>query len=280
MLGKLLKDEFKSYYMPLGITFLAGIIFTIFMKIICMLPYQAEVKEVVQGLSFYLYYFVIMMIGVAAMVFVIIRFYSTTVGDRGYLTWTLPVKTSTQIWAKLIGGMLWKIIASIGILLLFFIFLVGKYWVIWDAFEMDVTLNEADIYVLSEGIKELLGMFKPEYLIPMFLVLITILIYQIMPQLLIYFCIAIGQLFGKWRIVASVGCYFIIMIVMEILMIAGVAIMTVGGVSAASVGFFENMSVVGIINFVLGIMIVVGMILSVVFFMLTNMIFKKHLNLE
>ncbi|MDD6072278.1 MAG: hypothetical protein PUC12_15920, partial [Clostridiales bacterium] len=69
-------------------------------------------------------------------------------------------------------------------------------------------------------------------------------------------------------------------IIMEIFMIAGIAVMTVGGVSAASVGFFENMSIFGMINFVLSIVLVVGVILSVVFFLFTNMIFKKHLNLE
>lgn len=280
MLGKLIKDEFKSYRMSFGIMFLAGAIFTIFMKIVCMLPYQQDVKHLIQGIGFYSYYYIIMLIGVAASVLVIVRFYSTMVGDRGYLTWTLPAKPSTIIWSKLIGGMLWKIIAGIVTIVLLVIFFVGKYWVIWNDFTMDVTLNEMNSNELHAIIRELLGLLRPEYLIPIVLFLITVLVFQIMPQLLIYFCIAVGQLFGKWRIVASIGCYFVIMIVMEILMIAGIAIMAVGGASAASVGFFENMSVVGTISFILGIMIFVGLILSVVFFLLTNMIFKKHLNLE
>lgn len=280
MLGKLVKEEFKSYRMSFGIMFLAGVIFTIFMKIICMLPYQQEVKHLIQGIGFYSYYYIILLIGVAASVLVIVRFYSTMVGDRGYLTWTLPAKSSTIIWAKLIGGMLWKVIAGVVTIVLFCIFLVGKYWVIWNDFTMDITLNEMNRHELHAIIRELLGLFRPEYLIPIVLFLIAVLIFQIMPQLLIYFCIAVGQLFGKWRIVASIGCYFVIMIVMEILMIAGIAIMAVGGASVASVGFFESMSVPGIINFILGIMIVVGLVLSIMFFVFTNMIFKKHLNLE
>lgn len=280
MLGKLIKEEFNSYRMSFGITFLAGVIFTIFMKIVCMLPYQQDVKHLIQGISFYSYYYIIMLIGVAASVLVIVRFYSTMVGDRGYLTWTLPVKSSTIIWSKLLGGLFWKMIAFIVTIVLFLVFLVGKYWVIWNDFAMDVTLNETNVDVLHEILGELLKMFRPEYLIPMFLFLITLLVYQVMPQLLVYFCIAIGQLFGKWRIVASIGCYFVLMIIMEIFMIAGIAVMTVGGVSAASVGFFENMSVFSMINFVLSIILLVGIILSVIFFLLTNMILKKHLNLE
>ena len=56
MLGKLVKNELKSYRFSMGIVFLAGFIFTIFMKIICMLPYQYEIREVIQVLGFYGYY--------------------------------------------------------------------------------------------------------------------------------------------------------------------------------------------------------------------------------
>lgn len=280
MLGKLFKNEFKSYRMPFGITFLAGIIFTVFMKLVCMLPYQKDIKSMIQSIGFYGYYYIIMLIGVAATVFVIVRFYSTMVGDRGYLTWTLPAKSSTIIWSKLLAGVLWKMIATIGVLVLFGIFVVGNYWVFWDDFSMDITLNETHVDVLREIISELLGMLRPEHLVPICLGLLTVVVYEVMPQLLVYFCISIGQMFGKWRIVASIGCYFLIMIVMEILVIAGSAVMVIGGVSADSVGFFERMSVVGIINFVLTIVLVVGILLAVLFFALTNWIFKKHLNLE
>jgi len=280
MLGKLFKDEFKSYCMPFGITFLTGIIFTAFMKLVCMLPYQKDVKYMIQGIGFYGYYYIIMLIGVAASIFVIIRFYSTTVGDRGYLTWTLPAKSSTIIWSKLLAGVVWKLIATIGVFVLLIIFIAGRYWVIWDDVTMDITLNETNVDIFQEVFRELLAMFEPRYFISICLGILAIVIYEVMPQLLVYFCIAIGQLFGKWRIVASIGCYFLIMIVMEILMIAGIAVMAIGGVSAASVGFFENMSVFGIVNFVLCMVLVVGTLLSVLFFALTNWIFKKHLNLE
>ncbi|MDE6432823.1 MAG: hypothetical protein K2L07_01175 [Lachnospiraceae bacterium] len=280
MLGKLFKDEFKAYSMPFGITFLAGIIFTIFMKIVCMLPYQEDIKATIQGIVFYGYYYIIMLISVAATVFVVVRFYSTMVGDRGYLTWTLPAKTSTIIWSKLLAGVLWKLIATVVTFFLLGVFVFGNYWLIWDDFAMDITLNETNVTALREIIGELLKMFRPEYLLPMFLGLLTVVVYEVMPQLLVYFCIAIGQLFGKWRIIASLGCYFLIMILMEILMIAGIAVMAIGGVSAASVGFFENMSVLGITNFILSIVFVLGILLSVLFFALTNWIFKKHLNLE
>ncbi|MCM1179112.1 MAG: hypothetical protein NC347_02560 [Clostridium sp.] len=280
MLGKLFKEECKSYCMPFGITFLTGIIFTIFMKIVCMLPYQREVKAAIQGIGFYGYYYIIMLIGVAATVFVVVRFYTTMVGDRGYLTWTLPAKSSTIIWSKLLAGVLWRLIATVGIFFLFGIFMYGKYWIIWGDFTMDLTLNETNVTTLQMIFSELLKMFEPRYLLPIFLGLLTMVAFEFMSQLLIYFCIAIGQLFGKWRIIASLGCYFLLMILYEILMIMGIAVMTIGGVSAASVGFLESMSAYEIINFILSILLVSGTLTSVLFFALNNWIFKKHLNLE
>jgi hypothetical protein len=112
------------------------------------------------------------------------------------------------------------------------------------------------------------------------LALIVMVVYMVTTQLLIYFCIAIGQLFGKWRIVASIGFYFLIMIFMEIFVIFGIAAFAVGGISVAGSGFFERMSGMGMLSLVLTIMIVVGLILSAIFFLLTNMIFSKHLNLD
>lgn len=131
MLGKLIKDELKSYRFPFGIIFLTGLIFTVFMKIICMIPYQGEIRAMIQIFAAYGYYFIIMLIGVAAQVLVIIRFYSTMVGDRGYLTWTLPATSSMHIWAKLIGGMLWRILAAVVTIVLFVIFfleVIGHLW--------------------------------------------------------------------------------------------------------------------------------------------------------
>jgi hypothetical protein len=280
MLGKLVKDEFKSYRMPFGIMFLGGILFTLFMKVVCMLPYKNDVKETIQLIGFNGYYYVIMLIGFVAMVLTIVRFYQTTVGDRGYLTWTLPVKSSTIIWSKLIGGMIWRLIASVGIAVFLLIFLAGKYWVIWDDFAMELTLNETDYVTLTSILKQLMSLFHPAYLIPVILVVIMALVFMVVSQLLIYFCIAIGQLFGKWRIVASIGFYFLIMIFMEVLVIFGIAALAVGGVSVANLGIFEKMSGIGMISFALTFGIVIGLILSAAFFLLTNMIFSKHLNLE
>lgn len=275
MLGKLIKDELKSYRFPFGIIFLTGVIFTIFMKIICMLPYQQGAKEIIQIFGAYGYYFIIMLMGVAAQVLVIIRFYSTMVGDRGYLTWTLPASSSTHIWAKLIGGMLWRILTSIVVIVLLVIFFVGDYWAWLEGFTVESSVDSA---TFGEFIEAVLKVFKPEYLIPVILGLFAAIVWSVFSQLLLYMCISIGQLFGKWRIPASIGCYFVIMICMEIISVIGTVMLSMSSLFTPDINF--ELSGVMIFSVILAVIFLIGLGLDAIMFAVTNHIFKKHLNLE
>ncbi len=271
MLGKLIKDELKSYGFSCGIIFLTGTVFTIFMKILCMLPYRGDAKEVIQILVSYGWYFIIMMMSVAVHVLVIIRFYSTMVGDRGYLTWTLPAASSIHLWAKLIGGMLWRLLTVIVTVVLFVIYCFGSYWAFIDEITADVTF--------SEIMSELTGLFQPEFLIPILLMLIASIVWTAFAQLLIYMCIAVGQLFGKWRILASIGCYFVIMIAMQILSVMGMVMLSIGTV-------FNNMDIniniddIWGVSGVIAVVLLLGVGVNAALFAVTNHIFKNHLNLE
>lgn len=275
MLGKLLKDELKSYRFSLGITFLAGLVFTVFMKIFCMLPYDDGIREMMQILGAYAYYYVIMLIGTAAQVLIIVRFYTTMVADRGYLTWTLPVKPSTHIWAKLIGGIIWKMIANIVITLLLGVFYIGNYW------ELDWRELVEEIWA---SIPDIMDLFKLQYLPAIFLTLLAILLWSVTSILMLYMCIAIGQLFGKWRIIASIGAYFVMMMIIYALAMAGIIFLSVGFLPFAEwldsiIGEIE-LNVTVVVTCVIAVFAAVGGGLDALFFGITNRIFKKHLNLE
>lgn len=269
MLGKLVKNELKSYRFSFGIMFLAAVIFTVFMKIICMLPYQTEIKEMIQVFDFYAYYYLIMIVSVAAQILVIIRFYTTMVGDRGYLTWTLPAKSSTILWAKIIGGGLWEILATIVIFVLFAIYCVGNYWVGME----DVTEE------LLWTLQEIFGAFEPKYIVSILLAVITSFVWSFVPLMLIYLCMAVGQLFGKWRILASIGCYFVIMILLQILTVVGMVCMFVASDSFINIDF-TDVSGFAIVNGCFLVMILIGCGIFAIEFAITNGLFKKHLNLE
>lgn len=275
MLGKLLKDEMKSYRFPMGIVFLAGLVFTIFMKIMCMLPYDSSIKEGIQILVAYGYYYIILLIVTAAQVLVIIRFYTTMVSDRGYLTWTLPIKSSTHIWAKLISGSIWRLIAMIVTGMLLFVFYIGNYW------DIDFMYVMHDIKL---AMSELVSGFKWEYIPAIFFTIAAVILWSVTSVLMLYMCIAIGQLFGKWRLLASIGTYFVIMMIIYALMMAGVVFLSIG-----ILPFVEWLdAIIGdvklnatlVLTGVIAIFAAVGGGLDALFFGITNNIFKKHLNLE
>lgn len=270
MLGKLIKDEVKSYRFSFGIIFFSGIIFTIFMKGICMIPYKGEAKSIVQAFAIFGYILILAVMGIAAQVLVVVRFYSTMVGDRGYLTWTLPATSATHLWSKLIGGTLWKTLTIIVTVVLLLIFFAGHYWIWYE----ELGSNTMDMFLsnLAYDIRENVDATD---LIMMVLHIISGIIWSAAALLLIYMCIAIGQLFGKWRILASIGIYFAIVIALQIISMIGAVVLTLVEVENYEINYSTVHEVVYVM-----ISIIMGIAASAGLFAITNYIFKKHLNLE
>ncbi len=272
MLGKLLKHEIKSYRFSLGITFLSMLVITILMKIMCMLPYHEDFQGFIQILSFYGFYYAIMAGVFATQMLVLIRFYTTTVGDRGYLTWTLPAKSSTVLWSKLLGGMIWHMIATIAMIVCMVLFVIGDYWV-------DDMLGFSEMfYVLPDLFAGIGEVFRIKYIIPIVLFLVCSLIWSMLGFMLLYMCIAIGQLFGKWRILASVGAYFVVVFILYLVMITLCFVLIFSG--AVVITEFDESALFGFINGALLVITVLGGLSFAGVFAITNNIFRKHLNLE
>lgn len=271
MLGKLLKHEIKSYGFSMGITFLAALIFTVLMKIMCLLPYHNDFQQMIQVMSFYLFFYGIVIVAYAAQILILVRFYTTMVGDRGYLTWTLPAKSSTILWSKIIGGCVWYTISLVVIVLCFILFIIGGYWELGIS---DLGEFVEDIpYIFSELAKA----FRIEYLIPVVLMLFNSVVWSMCSFMIYYLCIAIGQLFGKWRIIASIGAYFVYMFIAYVFSII-LMFMVMG-----SILVFENMigsHPFAFFNILLAVMVLIGCGVYAGIFAITNRIFDKHLNLE
>ena len=272
MLGKLLKDEVKSYRFSMGITFLAGAVFTMLMKIMCMLPYHSDMRGVVQSLSFFAFYYVIFAVAFAAQILIVVRFYQTMVGDRGYLTWTLPAKSTTILWSKLIGGGFWYILSMIVVIVCFAVFVFGGYWVD-DVGEIGEMMQEFQTLFTEIG-----EMFEIKYLIPVVLYVLAMIFWSMFSFMLLYLCIAIGQLFGKWRILASIGTYFVIMFILYVVMV--IIMFVFIGSGAVLFRFVDKMDGFALFNLVLGVFCLFGAAGFAGGFAITNGIFSKHLNLE
>lgn len=270
MLGKLLKRELKSYRLQVGITFLVAAVITVFMKVISMLPMKdPDGKIFLQMFTYMGYTYLIALVGFALQIFVITRFYNTMLSDRAYLTFTLPVKTSTHIWSKLLGGVIWQLIGSVFVILCQIFFRAGHYWT------QEVT-EVKDMMKIWAGY---LPDFEAKYIVPIVLAVLLVFLWNVIPVLIVYMCMAIGQLFGKWRIFASIASFIIIVIAMYVLLIAGVMGLVI---IDPNINFdpFVNASAYAIINIVLGTILVVSLIAGAICFAITNRLFDKHLNLE
>lgn len=272
MLGKLFKHEMKSYCFTMGITFLIAVVFTLCSKVMCMIPYQEDARNLIQMICFFAFYYAIMFVTVVAQILIVIRFYSTTVGDRGYLTWTLPAKSSTILWAKSLAGGIWYGISLVVVIVCYIFFVVGDYW----TEEMDMYGTMTSLF--SEMFRELGADLGVGAIPAVCLYVLTCIIWSFASFMTIYMCIAIGQLFGKWRILASIGVYLLLMFVVQIIAIVLVFALTFLSVGAVSEIELTNPAL--LVNVVLAVLVLLGIAGYAGTFAVTNSVFKKHLNLE
>ena len=123
MLGKLLKKDFYAtcrFFVPLLCGYgVAAAVGKILFEIILSQSRQSFDSGWFNGIVvfsvFYMIIFAIYFIACYLMtsVFIVYDFYKTMVSDHGYLTHTLPVKTSSLIWSKTLISAFWHILVNV-----------------------------------------------------------------------------------------------------------------------------------------------------------------------
>ena len=115
MLSKLIKYDFKALSRVLWPT-MAAVVGATLIAALCFLFDSRTIGNADSGLIQVIAAILaaIMMLAIIAasfLVFFVIcaHFYRNLMTDQGYLTFTLPVKTTEILWSKLITAMLWKI---------------------------------------------------------------------------------------------------------------------------------------------------------------------------
>ncbi len=271
MLGKLIKyelmAEWKKYVIIFGGIIFSALSFLLFDKGLSTLgdsPLIEVFSEFIMGC------FVLLCFAAFFMVFVFatIRFYKNMFRDEGYLMHTLPVKPWEHIAAKLISVYVWSIAAVIVVIIGICIASGDVSW-----------LGEFDKFY--EGIMTGMEMAGAEYQSFMSSMLIfmavMLILYPLIMQVYINFCIAVGCLFNTHKILMSIVTYIVVNIVGQVS--STIAIFVIGGSA-----MFESPpspdAVFGAMN---GVYIFTA-VFSVIFYgaMLwgTNFIMKKKLNLE
>lgn len=275
MLGKLIKHETRAtsrIFLPL---YGALLILTIFTKLVMAIgapdffseaaSNNNNVAEIILGISFTLYFVLIIGICVMTLVMIIQRFYKNLFTDEGYLMFSLPVKTWELVLSKLLVGMIWSAVCTVMIILTFFIFSLGAF----SMMELSQTIRSAySMFYLQTGME--LNLFMAE-------LIIFILVETVASILMIYVSIAIGQLFNQHRIVAAFGAYIVITIAMQIIMSIAMAVFAIGNLENMVLNGSEAMTTV---QWLINGSTALNVVLGIGFYYVTHTIMKKRLNLE
>ncbi len=271
MLGRLIKHEMKATSRILIPSFIVWIAIILFSKLTLMISTTGE--EWFVGISVILMFVSCIAISVATLVIIISRFYKSTLGDRGYLTFTLPVKTESIIFSKLIVASIWNItLVTISI------------------FAILIFIGEDFEYFRSEVLSHFTFINTASLTaIGTFMLMCTV--YQI---LTIYTAIAIASLFNKHRVILSFAFYLVFDFVFDIV---SYCVGFLIGISSALSAFDEaeedfvqmtNAQVLDELNRAFSNIITPKVVLPymifwiaiiVALFIAVSKIFKKHLNL-
>lgn len=285
MIKKLCKYEFRSIgrtLIPIYIAVIAVSIITSFTMGINIeynrnynnildggvnLVYQLQgIFTVVMSLA---YFAVMVALFVLTFVIILQRFYKGLLCDEGYLMFTLPVKPWQLITSKGITAFVISILSGIVSCISIFIMMIGVAEDRWTLLaQMFSFKNWSMFFIRLNEVVPMWGIYLFEFII---LVIVSSLasLYQV------YASMAIGHLAKKNRILMSVVAYIVISMILSF----------IGGIFGVFSAFtMQNLIYINageaFLHALLIFSIIISIIEFVVFFVITERILSKKLNLE
>lgn len=205
------------------------------------------------------------------------RYYKNLFTDEGYLTFTLPVNSSTLIFSKLWSTLLWTLISVVVVIACIVIYITFGGAPIGNVINVDFyqTLGE----VLWTGLKWFFSELNVSYTFMVVEIVVLGLVATVYGILSLFLAITIGSIIAKkHKILASIGFYYAI----------NTAVSTVTTVVMTSLAF----GTIGIghlsvdhaadtfIHIFLISMFLIYAAIMVTEFLITNHLLKKKLNLQ
>ena len=264
MLSKLLKYEIRAtarIFLPLYAVLLT--ISAVYSLISLISPRQWQAPQVI---SMIVYVMVLVGVFVMTLVMMIQRFYKNLLSDEGYLMFTLPVEPWKHIIGKLLVSMMWVVFSVIAAAVSVCIVAYKEIFTVQFIEEM------------ANGVKDILSQFDISTTLFTLEGLLICLIGLVSSVLIVYASIALGHLFNRHRILASLGAFIVLNTVTQILFV--LAALPVQSFSAGDAVVRNFNTIEPIIHFTMWYIIVFFGLLSAGYFILTNHILSKRLNLE
>lgn len=271
MLGKLFKTEFKAsgrLYLPIFI----GLLFCAVVERIMI-----EIQEAVDGSTVLnilftvitiIFVLIIISVCVSGQFISIYRFHKSVFTDEGYLTNTLPVKSSSIIISKLLVGVLYTIFSYIVLFISAFIMVAGDLLTnIIEAIKIDLGIANTQVGLLEYIFIALSDI--PLTVLIFGALLIVSLFFNI---IMFYAAFAIGNMANNKKVLLSVIIYIGLANVLSFAS-SGIVILIEAILS-------DSLSTITTVNITLAIVLVALVIICLIGYFVTNKIMKNKLNLE
>ncbi len=273
MVKKLLKHELESYMRILLPTNAILLIVAVVARIIQFFESDTVAYNIVFGSSMFAVFMGIMACMFMAVAVAVIRFYKNFFTAEGYLTFTLPVTSTQHITVKLLGAVIFQLIA---------IFTAILALVIISAGDVLVEVIKAAVYLISRFFNSVPAEIAANFVFYAIEMLILLALSSVFGMLVYYTCISVGQMARKNRIFMAVLAYFGYYIIVQILSTVLMVVFTVlelAGALEPIFTFFSNYEFAAIhIILCTGIVVYVGV--SALLFFINRRIITKKLNLE
>lgn len=263
MFGKLLKYDFRSMFKQFAFIWPAALAVALVnhFTLNSFVTSTSEMRQTVSGIAMLVYVAILVAMFIIALIFTIQRFFKGLLGDEGYLMHTLPVRPWQLISSKLLCAVVTTFLSVVvAILSIFLIFP-------WDA---------EDFQQLFQGLGYLFSHWDMEatrVVLSLLEMLLFVLVSLATGYLQLYLSMSVGHLFNKNRVAMSVIAF---------IAINAVASMLLSALPAWHIDFdpMQNLAGMDLFQKMIWTAIAVELVHSAVYFIGTEFILRKKLNLE
>ncbi len=260
MLSKLLKYDFRSLSKILVPVYFVGLLLAIITRIANMLAKEFSIFSVPSGFISAIFIIVLIAIPIVTFIFTILRFYQNLIKDEGYLMHTLPVSKNHLILSKAISSTTFIFLSFLFTILSLFIGVYGLWF-------------DAKIFSL------LADLFQQVDTLFLILILISLFIGVVYNQVMIYASIALGQKHNNkvmYSIVYGIVLYNVTQIVSSLLLLPWMLL------DSNYQKYISGTNIIdfGLINGFMFFALVLSILFTIGYYILTVKVLNKKLNLE
>lgn len=274
MLGKLIKHEFKSVS---NVMLLINSC-TLLLSLIGCLSFVSPLWDLdneyipfMAASSVIVYYIALVAISFASIIYLSLRFYKNLYTDEGYLMHTLPAAPRQLILSKGITAFCWIFITACIIGFSIVSILLSACVKFLSTSELQLLLDN-----LPSLVEEIYGISMLQFLL---ITLGIMLISTASSLLMIYAALSLGQLFPKHKILSSVGCYVLLLLITQVLSMIIMApyMVKMGRMSSYELSMY---GMNGYFNYIWIATTLLSLVTGVIYYFITEYIMTNKLNLE